>query len=55
LTQEGGTIQLFSNGKNLLEDLKKDPPFDIIVADLLMSEVSRLQILEKSKKCNPSG
>lgn len=55
LAQEGRAIHLFSNGKELVDYLKKDPSFDIIIADLLMPEVDGLQVLEKSKKCNPDG
>ncbi len=55
LAQEGRAIHLFSNGKELVDYLKKDPSFDIIIADLLMPEVDGLQVLEKSKKYNLDG
>ena len=55
LSREGREILLFANGKELLEQLKRDPAFDIILADLLMPEVDGLQVLQKSKECNPDG
>jgi len=55
LSQEGREILLFADGKELLEHLKRDPAFDIIIADLLMPEVDGLQVLQKSKECNPEG
>jgi len=55
LAQERGAIQLFLKGENLVEDLKKDPSFDIIVTNLLIPEVNGLQVPEKSKKRNPGG
>jgi DNA-binding NtrC family response regulator len=55
LIQETRDIRLFPNGGELVEVLKKDPSFDIIIADLLMPEVDGLQVLEKSKKYNPDG
>jgi DNA-binding response OmpR family regulator len=55
LIQETREIRLFPNGGELVEALKKDPSFDIIIADLLMPEVDGLQVLEKSKKYNPDG
>ncbi len=55
LVHENREIHLFSDGGELLEFLKKDPSFDIIIADLLMPGVDGLQVLEKSKKYNPDG
>jgi CheY-like chemotaxis protein len=55
LSREGREILLFADGKELLQHLKKDPAFDIIIADLLMPEVDGLQVLQKSKECNPEG
>lgn len=55
LAQEGRAIRLFSNGQELVDCLKKDPSFEIIIADLLMPAVDGLQVLEKSKKYNPDG
>jgi len=55
LSQEGREILLFADGKEILEHLKRDPVFDIIIADLLMPEVDGLQVLQKSKECNPEG
>jgi CheY-like chemotaxis protein len=55
LSQEGREILLFADGKELLQHLKRDPAFDIIIADLLMPEVDGLQVLQKSKECNPEG
>jgi len=55
LSREGREILLFADGKELLQHLKKDPSFDIIIADLLMPEVDGLQVLQKSKECNPEG
>jgi CheY-like chemotaxis protein len=55
LAQEERSIRLFANGEDLAEVLKRDPSFDIIIADLLMPGVDGLQVLEKSKKSNPDG
>jgi DNA-binding response OmpR family regulator len=55
LVQETREIRLFSDGGELVEFLKKDCSFDIIIADLLMPGVDGLQVLEKSKKYNPDG
>jgi DNA-binding response OmpR family regulator len=55
LSREGREILLFADGKELLHHLKGDPAFDIIIADLLMPEVDGLQVLQKSKECNPEG
>ncbi len=55
LIQETREIRLFPNGGELVEFLKKDPSFDIIIADLLMPGVDGLQVLEKSRKYNPDG
>ena len=55
LIQETREIRLFPNGGELVEVLKTDPAFDIIIADLLMPAVDGLQVLEKSKKYNPDG
>jgi CheY-like chemotaxis protein len=55
LSQEGREILLFADGKELLQHLKSNPAFDIIIADLLMPEVDGLQVLQKSKECNPEG
>jgi DNA-binding NtrC family response regulator len=55
LVQEAREIRLFSDGGELVEFLKKDRSFDIIIADLLMPAVDGLQVLEKSKKYNPDG
>jgi CheY-like chemotaxis protein len=55
LVQETREIRLFSDGGELVEFLKKDRSFDIIIADLLMPGVDGLQVLEKSKKYNPDG
>jgi DNA-binding response OmpR family regulator len=55
LVQENREIRLFPNGEELIEVLRKAPSFDIIIADLLMPGVDGLQVLEKSKKCNPDG
>ena len=55
LSQEGREILLFADGKELLQHLKRDPAFDIIIADLLMPEVDGLQVLQESKECNPEG
>jgi DNA-binding response OmpR family regulator len=55
LSQEGREIRLFVDGKELLQHLKRDPSFDLIIADLLMPEVDGLQVLQKSKECNPEG
>jgi len=55
LAQETREIRLFPNGGELVEVLKKDPSFDIIIADLLMPVVDGLRVLEKSKKYNPDG
>jgi len=55
LSREGREILLFADGKELLQHLKRDPAFDIIIADLLMPEVDGLQVLQKSKECNPEG
>jgi len=48
-------IRLFESGKAILESLKKDPPFDIILADLIMPGIDGLKVLEKAKECNPDG
>jgi CheY-like chemotaxis protein len=55
LAKEDRSIRLFANGEELISALKKDPSFDIIIADLLMPGVDGLQVLEKSKKYNPDG
>ena len=55
LVQETREIRLFSDGGELIEFLKRDRSFDIIIADLLMPGVDGLQVLEKSKKYNPDG
>jgi len=55
LSREGREILLFADGKELLQHLKRDPAFDIIIADLLMPEVDGLQVLQKAKECNPEG
>jgi len=55
LAQEGREIRLFVNGEELVEHLRRDPSFDIIVADLLMPGVDGLQVMEKSKEYNPDG
>jgi CheY-like chemotaxis protein len=55
LSREGREILLFADGKELLQHLKRDPAFDIIIADLLMPQVDGLQVLQKSKECNPEG
>jgi len=55
LPREGRKILLFADGKELLQHLKTDPAFDIIIADLLMPEVGGLQVLQESKACNPDG
>jgi CheY-like chemotaxis protein len=55
LSREGREILLFADGKEILQHLKGDPAFDIIIADLLMPEVDGLQVLQKSKECNPEG
>jgi DNA-binding NtrC family response regulator len=48
-------IELFEDGKKIIESLRKGTPFDIIIADLLMPEVNGLQVLEEAKKYNPDG
>ena len=48
-------IRLFESGKAILHSLKKDPAFDIILADLIMPEVDGLQVLERAKESNPDG
>jgi DNA-binding response OmpR family regulator len=55
LAQESREIHLFTDGKELVEYLQRDPSFDIIIADLLMPGVDGLQVLEKSKEHNPDG
>lgn len=55
LSREGREILLFAGGKELLQHLKRDPVFDIIIADLLMPEVDGLQVLQESKAGNPDG
>ena len=55
LVQETREIRLFSDGGELVEFLKKDRSFDIIIADLLMPGADGLHVLEKSKKYNPDG
>jgi len=55
LSREGREILLFADGKELLQHLKNNPAFDIIIADLLMPEVDGLQVLQESKECNPEG
>lgn len=55
LAQEERSIRLFANGEELIEVLKRDPSFDIIIADLLMPGVDGLQVLEKAKKSNPDA
>ncbi len=55
LSREGREILLFADGKELLQHLKRDSAFDIIIADLLMPEVDGLQVLQESKECNPEG
>jgi FixJ family two-component response regulator len=55
LVQEDREIRLFSNGEELVEVLKQDASFDVIIADLLMPGVDGLQVLEKSKKHNSDG
>jgi len=55
LVQETREIRLFSDGGELVEFLKKDRAFDIIIADLLMPGADGLHVLEKSKKYNPDG
>ena len=55
LGQETREIRLFSDGGELIEFLKRDRSFDIIIADLLMPGADGLHVLEKSKKYNPDG
>ena len=55
LAQEKRSIRLFANGEELIEALKRDSSFDIIIADLLMPVVDGLQVLEKARKSNPDG
>ncbi len=55
LSSSQRVIRLFESGKAILNSLKKDPAFDIILADLIMPEIDGLQVLEKAKECNPDG
>ena len=55
LSREGREILLFADGKELLQHLKRDSAFDIIIADLLMPEVDGLQVLQESKAYHPEG
>jgi DNA-binding response OmpR family regulator len=48
-------ISLFESGKALLDALKSDSAFDIILADLIMPEIDGLKVLEEAKECNPDG
>ncbi len=48
-------IQLYSDGRELVESLNKDQVFDIVIADLLMPGTDGLHVLEAAKKCNPEG
>ncbi len=55
LAGELRTIQLYSDGRELVESLNTDPAFDIVIADLLMPGTDGLQVLEAAKRCNPEG
>jgi len=55
LSSSQRVIRLFESGKAILNSLKKDPAFDIILADLIMPEIDGLQVLEKAKASNPDG
>lgn len=55
LAQQKRSIRLFANGEALIEFLKKDPSFDIAIADLLMPGVDGLQVLENQKNSTRMG
>jgi CheY-like chemotaxis protein len=48
-------IRLFASGRAVLDSLRKEPAFDIILADLIMPEIDGLMVLEKAKEANPDG
>ncbi len=55
LAGELRTIQLYSDGRELVDSLNNDQIFDIVIADLLMPGTDGLQVLEAAKRCNPEG
>jgi FixJ family two-component response regulator len=52
LRQSGGDIQVFGNGQDVLEAMKKDS-FDILVTDLMMPGADGIQILREAKRLHP--
>ncbi len=52
LTKEGYQITCAENGRTAIELLEKDP-YDLMLCDIKLGDISGLDVLQASKKCNP--
>jgi len=52
LSREGYTVTCAENGRTAIGLLEKDP-YDLMLCDIKLGDVSGLDVLQASKKCNP--
>ncbi len=54
LEHEGFEVQVAKNGREVLEILKKDPKYDILITDIHMPEKDGMAVLKEALRITPS-
>ncbi|MBW2261068.1 MAG: sigma-54-dependent Fis family transcriptional regulator, partial [Deltaproteobacteria bacterium] len=51
----GHHVHTCTEGKQAVEMIKEEPPFDLVITDLVMPDVDGMEVLKASRKHNPEG